>query len=424
MFAFSGQNKLKERYCGPIPLKCVSISLVAQQLLLVLTLGGGTAAASKLDPLVVQQRFPVPNVARSFVRSGDSVFLARGTIVERCNLQNGKVVWRVDLTTVLHNSMGSGGPATANLSVERTALTGKNLILEISQGCSGHVVALNIDTGAMHWHFAPALLKQPQSAANQESDPHSPPVIVGDKAILRMGSNLVALRLADGKEVWRTPYDVRLSVPPIPNGRPAVMGLKVFFNSDYGIAYAFDGNSGKPLWSTLTDGFKITGQGTVVNINMTYTTTAPVLDHGSLIVSDGTGMAYALSPDDGKIRWKSKTGYVYQFQQALGKLYAATPTGLAEINSKTGNIVRRYATQSDILTATVVGRQMILAFVKGGFSLFDLDRWASIGEVKDFTPITNPVYAAPNLIMVGSPDRSFNPSTFELRSYRLKSVTK
>ncbi len=132
------------------------------------------------------------------------------------------------------------------------------------------------------------------------------PLIVGDTVLYQdLGSNVVALDLATGKEKWR----VTNNNPSIgPNG-VAIGYAKVFAAKDGHTVAAWSLSEGKELWSTtLTTkpGEGIDIQPTVYD-NTLYIATVPGSSASNFYRGGNVGIIFALDQASGQIKWQFDT---------------------------------------------------------------------------------------------------------------------
>src|SRR5207249_4792378 len=127
-----------------------------------------------------------------------------------------------------------------------------------------------------------------------------------------------------------------------PSAQPSVDEKAIYFNSDFGIAYAFDPTDGHIIWSRPTEGIKIKKVANVMNVSFSFIQCHPILLQDKLIVADGVGNVYAMRAHDGSILWQAHPGCTFQLGIVGNDLYAGTQNGFTQIDSETGKIVRQY----------------------------------------------------------------------------------
>jgi outer membrane protein assembly factor BamB len=333
------------------------------------------------------------------------------------NGHTGAWVWQQDLSAILPKPISAASGST--IQTISPTFTQNDIILAAGRDQSGFVLALDTVSGKLRWLYA-SPLNGDTPGSRLKTRPNSPPVIVSDRIVLRMGGDLVALRLSDGKEIWRKPFEERLEVGASQSARPVVQGSTVFFNPDYGIGYAFDSKDGRLLWSRTTDGFAISGHDTIVNIHISFATASPVFLNGNLIIADGVGNTYALSPMDGAIQWKTNTSYVRQFLPVQGDLYAATKAGVIQLNPTTGKIIKNFATHGTVMNCALAGSHAVLSLREGGFIIFDLGRWKVDAHVENFNSIAPPIVDGNDVIVLGT-EGPLSSDAIILRAYHIDS---
>jgi outer membrane protein assembly factor BamB len=151
----------------------------------------------------------------------------------------------------------------------------------------------------------------------------STPLIDGDIVFVHFGHmGTAALRMKDGSTVWKT----QVSYKPMHGngGSPVVVGDKLVVNADAEVdpfVVAFHKQDGKIAWRTPRN--------QKVKSAFSFCTPVVVETAGrSEILSPGSGMVGAYSPDDGRLLWKVTYGEGYSVVPrpvvADGMLYVAT----------------------------------------------------------------------------------------------------
>jgi len=109
--------------------------------------------------------------------------------------------------------------------------------------------------------------------------------IVGSRVFTATESGeLIALNLADGREIWKFSAEAAISASP------CIVDGVVFLGDSHGYFYAVDADSGKQLWRYATDG-KIESSATP----------GP---GGTLLVGSYDSHLYCFEMTTGKVRWK------------------------------------------------------------------------------------------------------------------------
>ncbi len=200
---------------------------------------------------------------------------------------------------------------------------------------SGHVFALDADTGKVLWKRRPARLN---ASAPTYSNRRLFVVNLSPGQVL-------ALNPKTGKTEWRKDLGSRSESSPV------VVGKRVFFGDEAGTLYAVDRRNGRTIWTTQLCG---------------SIKAAPAYRHGILYVGDYGGCMNAVNSRSGKIKWQSSsqglglgsTGRFYSTPAvAFGRVYSgnndhrvysfAADDGTLAWSHSTGNYVYSGPTVAD-----------------------------------------------------------------------------
>lgn len=184
-------------------------------------------------------------------------------------------------------------------------------------GADDRIVALNGDTGAIEWQF--------KTGDRLQADPLLGP---GNSVLFACKDhNLYSLDRTSGKKQWAFDSGAPIAVTPVfgPDG------TVVFINTD-GVITAVDAASGEKKWSGSTSGEKGFTSGTL--------RCGP--DGTIYAVNDSTDTSlWAFDGKSGKVLWSEKTSHWVQADplvDAEGDLYIGTrtPNSIRVYNGKTG----------------------------------------------------------------------------------------
>lgn len=378
----------------------------------------------------------VPELASAWSRSlaappsapsvqGGAVFVTQSEGVLALKVRNGQQFWRRDLSGIL--------PATADptrrpvpLSIFPPQPAGSLLLIGMSRGDRGHLLALDLHTGRTRWDVdTSAATSLPATGGAVLSVPR----VCGDRVIARTGRGLTALRLTDGKALWGVEMDRTLPVPSAPSAPPACDGRAIYFNADFGVAYAFSVRDGRLLWRTPTLGIEDRAGASVRQVAMTFTYCAPLRVAERLVIADGLGDVYALRAADGAVLWRATPGYSTRLAAAGQSVYVTTVTGFFELDLRTGKVRRRRLAPGGFYSCTIVHNLVVLAGADrghAGWEIFDLKRWQPLRREDGFTARYGVTYAAGMVFLAGYPPPTVSQSAGlkvpELRAYGLTSA--
>ena len=132
------------------------------------------------------------------------------------------------------------------------------------------------------------------------------PLIVGDTVYLQdMKSNVFALDLKTGQEIWRKIYNTDAFGPE----GPAIGWGKIFVLKGHYEVAALDASSGNELWATKISDRESVGVDIQLTTygNMVYASTVPGSSSADFYTGGGAGIIYALDQETGKINWSWST---------------------------------------------------------------------------------------------------------------------
>lgn len=239
--------------------------------------------------------------------------------------------------------------------------------LVIGANQAGAMFALRTDTGKLVWRK----MFRHCSAAS--------PTVVGDVVYMSFMQPrpcpryprtqrgfIVALRVSDGKELWRK------SMPATESSLLFVAGV-LYYGAWDGAVYALDTRSRKVRWRTQTDG--------EINGSAAY---------GSkmVFVGNNAGSMYALDAATGAVRWRARSEsglfrsreYFYATPTvAYGRVYASNTDGrVYAFGAGTGNLLWERRAGTYVYTAPAVwDRKVFVGTYDGRFLALD----AATGDV-------------------------------------------
>lgn len=272
-------------------------------------------------------------------------------------------------------------------------------VLIFSQAYSQFMMPM---TGKIDFYAKPALLWKYKTNGPIVGSPviNNETVFVGS-----LDSSLYALDITTGKLKWKLPTGgaIRSSV--------AILDQKLFLLSSDGILYLVEKDSGK------VGGFFPTMTGYIGDRQhdfADYYTSSPVLQDSIIYFGSGDYI-YALSINDGYLRWTYKTGDLVHTTPAIsnGKLYAGSFDGhLYAIDIKTGNLVWKFKTtgkfsfpKGEVTGNPVVAGGMVFAGARD-YNLYAVDlRGGYTNWMKQFqNGWSLPVTHNDSVIYVGTSD--------------------
>jgi len=346
------------------------------------------------------------------------LLLTQGASLLAVGAQDGKTLWRVNLLPEISIAMAASGQGGQGPNIFSPVVAGGIALVAYCNGPESRLLALDITTGKTRWEFNAA------SAGDTDSPELSGPILSPpfpwrDRVIFRTARGLTAVRLSDGDRLWKVPMDANLRIPLIASAAP-VGDKAVFFNSDFGVAYAFDPLTGDKIWSTPTSGVSDRGLLNVRDVRVTVAHCHPILVQGRLLTADGLGNIYSLNEKTGSVQWRVRPGgYIFQFATLGGMIYAATDHGLYQLDPNTGETMRAYAGTDKILRCEIIKDKAILTKFPSGWEVFDLPSWKPDAVDAGFSPRLNVVAAGGFFFLGGSPSDNNDAPTTELRGYSL-----
>jgi outer membrane protein assembly factor BamB len=202
----------------------------------------------------------------------------------------------------------------------------------------GGLFALNAQTGAVRWSFAPRALAGTPVLAN------------GTVYIAPEDGNAYAVDAATGTPRWtfqRTGGSANTGF----DGYTAVEGPVVYVTSDFGSVFALNTSGGSQKWRvTLTS-------------DLDHIYTAPAVANGLVYVSVGgfDNEVLALDAATGKTRWTLKGDQEFDGTPLVagGTVYVGGGLTLYAVNATTGTVRWRFTTTGDILTRPAFGNGLV-----------------------------------------------------------------
>ena len=329
-----------------------------------------------------------------------TLLLLQGSTVLAVSTQSGKVLWRASLLPDVAIEQAAAGNGRRPPNILPPVIAGDIALIAYTNGFVSRLLALDIRTGKTRWEFDAAAVLSDDSV--ELSGPiMSPPFLWKDRVIFRTARGLTALSLADGALLWKAPMDTAMRVPLVDSASP-VGDRYVFFNSDFGVAYAFDPLTGRNMWRTPTSGAEDRNVLSIRQVHITVAHCQPVLVQGHLLVADGLGNVYSLNSKTGSVQWHVKPGgYTFRLATLGGSIYAGTDQGLFQLDLNTGKTVRVYAGAQKVVRCEIIGDKAILTRYPSGWEVFDFRQWKPIAGDTAFSPVTK-VAVAGNLFFLSS----------------------
>ncbi len=228
----------------------------------------------------------------------------------------------------------------------------------------------------------------------------------GGTVLVALHDQLIALRVADGRELWRFSVNGKIAMVP------AAARDLVFFGTDRGLFVALSANTGEKLWQTSADGFGAS---------------PPVIAGWRVMVADHPGLAWGSGPSTpstgGSLRaynvrsgvelWKSALDGSRLTYLGLGKRGDYAVAGfneeVAHFDLSAGKRDRRNRIRigSELCCApAIVGESLVLGCADGRLSVHELEndnqlRWAfqlaDGAELVDFVHTGKRIYVATSI---------------------------
>jgi len=225
---------------------------------------------------------------------GDRVYtVSKRGIIHCLDAADGKVIWTTNLMAGLNAKMPTWGFASSIL------IDGDLAILNF--GAAG--TALDKKTGQVVWTSSP------------EESGYATPVPIGasgERAVmLAAKQDVVAVKVKDGKELWRFPWNTQYDVNA---AAPIIAGSKVFASSGYnhgGGVFDVSTQPAKEIWNTK---------------NMRNHFASSVLWQGHLYGVDENQLR-CLVFDTGEVKWTDKVSGKGSLILADGKLIVLSERG-------------------------------------------------------------------------------------------------
>lgn len=359
-------------------------------------------------------KIPVDRSTQSDV-SGGVLVQSSVSSIEARQLASGRSLWTVSIPELLPRRFADTAKATVRW-VYSPVVVSNSVFAGVNVGTAGYLMRIDLQTGSLRWLCRMADL-QSKSSDQRHSDILSKPTVWRDRIVLRAGSDLVALKIADGNLLWSRLFAAPDGASYTPFADPAVSDNAVYFNADFGIAYAIDPRDGHELWRKVTDAYELSGSLNVYNLHITQANCSPILASGRLFVTDGLRNVYALDPRSGQQLWKSKVAFTYRFQNGNGKLYAATFTGFFELDPATGAVLRQCFPTKPVLEAVVDHNKAFLLDVSGRLTQFDLKNWTTVAQVTGIDAHMRPMLIKGGVLAARSGANQLDRETLEAISF-------
>jgi outer membrane protein assembly factor BamB len=354
----------------------------------------------------------IPKIRGLPTLTDDAVVVAFDHNIIALSRKTSEVLWSKDiLDSVVEPNVIAH--KAKHFQIFSPVLTSKILLVATSEELIGHVYGVDLHTGVIKWSYT---CKKISPMDETHGMVLSRPVVFGTQAVFRTGRGLTALRTSDGKELWNRPFDPNGMVPVVLSGQPASDSHAIYFNSDFGVAYAIDPTDGHIIWSRQTAGLDIQRIANVSKINMTFTACHPLRIHDKLIVTDGVGNIYAKRASDGSAIWQTKVGLAFQLSSVGNRIYTGTENGFVEIDEASGKILRQYHIAHGVIGFAIKDDVAYLGAIPAGWEAFSLSQWKTREKFDTFQVSTLTIQLS-RLYLSGYTGQS--RETGELRAYDL-----
>jgi outer membrane protein assembly factor BamB len=165
------------------------------------------------------------------------------------------------------------------VSVAPTVADGIVFVTSSAQGAVGGLFALDAATGHRLWRY-----RMPAGVSD------SSPAVVDGLVYVASGAgtalrsaDLLAIRVADGKLVWRTTMAARC------DSSPAIADGLVYIGSEDGVFHAYDAATGIAEWAAMTGSF--------------FFSSSPAVANGLAYIASGDGVIHAFDAASGEELW-------------------------------------------------------------------------------------------------------------------------
>lgn len=249
-------------------------------------------------------------------------------------------------------------------AINQTPLIVRGLVIVCPS--ASPLLALDLETGAARWSFAP-----PEGVWERAYVSDGERIFVGLK-----NKSIAALDASNGKVVWQKDLGINMQVPPLisdgivyaptafigPELTPDVHGRAKLF--------AFDAKTGKQLWEAVTDNYILQTParfGDTLYLGGDYYDPRPI-DEG------GHTRIYALNLADGSPRWtyESEDGFPKRLYAAQNTVvFVAYQDFMNGVDAKTGKLRWRFDTGN--WTPSVLGRGDTIYFSSANTQVFALN---------------------------------------------------
>ena len=228
------------------------------------------------------------------------------------------------------------------------------------------LLALDLETGAAKWTFAP-----PEGVWDRAYASDGKRVFVGVK-----NKTIVALDISDGKMIWQKDLGINVQVPPLVDGgivyaSTTFVGPELKPNVD-GRAklFALDAKTGEQLWEVATDNYILQTpaiSGDMLYIGGNFYDPTPI-DEG------GHTRLYALNRNDASLKWiyESEDGFpkrLYATEETL--VFVGYQDYMNGVDIATGELRWRYDTGN--WTPSFLGAGDVIYFSSANTQVFALD---------------------------------------------------
>lgn len=231
----------------------------------------------------------------------------------------GDVIWRREmglpvLSVAVHEGVVYAGVATVDFDTGQIA---------------GELVAMEARSGDELWEVPSDGLIV------------SRPALSGEVVYAAAGPVFLALRAADGRELWRREYAAIIQSSPI------VVDGRVYVGGNDRSLHVLDTATGEELWTANAAGEVIS---------------SPAVDAGRVYFADTAGIVYALDSRDGDELWRFETGAAVISSPNLGEgiLYiGSSDRNIYALDAANGDEVWSYPTQHAVWASPLVAGERV-----------------------------------------------------------------
>jgi outer membrane protein assembly factor BamB len=227
-------------------------------------------------------------------------------------------------------------------------VAGDKVYIRVESGNQGQLVALDLASGALAWHFVPRRLSS--SASGYFGGHLSAPVVVDGTLYVGAGKEVYALDAATGEQRWE------FTAQELITSSAAVAGEQLFI-SDFEFIYALDRASGAQVWTSPSE---------------SAISFAPVVAEGTVLVTRGDGVA-ALDLVSGASRWELKIPGESLVAAGIagGRAYVKSTETLFALSLADGTEAWRFKNLNFVSLPAVAGEQVFIVSGSGADSALE-----------------------------------------------------